>query len=203
MTAEIVMNMERISTLEQLEAACTRKLVVPLQIFDKVVEVEARMLLDDERERVEQILLEVVPPLKAPPDGGHRPPLQPHDPGGHRPPLRDEAPAPRQEFDVSDTGYVEKLRRHQKMARAVTLYLCVPMFQARFPGLEGREQILEAVASCHLTEAVLNTLYAVVLGENYKIEEQVNFSSPRGKTPPSARGSSTRRQRKPRTSGKE
>jgi hypothetical protein len=157
-------NVIRLSSLEQLEAACTRSLTVVIRIYDQDVAVPMRLLLDREREVVERILLEVVPPVKKPEVAAV--------PAGKEP-----APALlTPQYEMTDPAYQEKLRLHRRMARAVTLYLCVPMFAQKFPGLESRDEILKAVSSCQLTEMVLEHLFSVAMSDTQKLDETVNFT---------------------------
>lgn len=153
----------RISSLAQLEAICTRTVLVVARIYDQDVEIPVRLLLDGERVRIQEILLEAQPPVKK------KEPL-PEAAEGAAP----AEPAP-VEYEVSE-DYKKKLRHHLRLARACTLYLCCPIFAEARPGLKDREAILEAITETKLTDQVLEKLYQVALSEDQKLPELVDFT---------------------------
>lgn len=155
----------RISSLAQLEAICTRTVLVAVRIYDQDVEIPVRLLLDGERVRIQEILMEAQPPVKKPEPGKAAEPAEgaaAADPGAV-------------EYDVSE-DYKKKLRHHLRLARACTLYLCCPIFSEARPGLKDRDAILEAITETKLTDQILEKIYQVALSEDQKLPELVDFT---------------------------
>lgn len=163
-----------VKSLDQLQAACDElvhvRILMPGPKGVRVILAPVRMLRPVETERLEIVLKEAHPPLKEV--------------------LQTDG---RKEFQYVPTP--ESLAQSaalQKVARALALWWCCPLFQeseagkklsASLDGSElksagpGRQAIVDLVQS-HFTESILEKMYAVVRAQEFELEERVNFTTP-------------------------
>lgn len=156
---------KKVASFEELQAECERAVLVKIPIRGVEYHVEVRRLRPDEEAQLDLILSEALPP---------------------RVPAVGEQGQQRLEFDFGDPEYQKKNKEAQRVARAMGLWWCFPLFKnaKNAPSLKGdasdRGTITEWVQR-QLTERALEHLWAAVrgdiegLGDGQTVEERVGF----------------------------
>lgn len=147
--------------LKDLTELCAGYHDVELNIRGEHVSVRARKLLAGESAKCALILKKIMPPLRADSD--------PNNP----------------KFDLTNPDYMASVEEAKSTARALALYLSVPMFSDIQPGLADEKAIRDFVEgttspeACGLTEDVLETLYMFVasgsVDQNDEVKRSTNF----------------------------
>jgi hypothetical protein len=133
-------------SLEDLDKLCREpvKIAIPL-LNGAPVEIEARRLTPAEAGRVNLELRRAMPKI-----------VPGEKPGEDR-------------FDLTDPDYQKRRQEALVRARALAIYLAIPIFQAAKPGLQDAEEITAFVQS-RLTEEVLALLFGAIVPA---LEDQV------------------------------
>lgn len=145
-----------ITTLDELDAVCREQFECEFELHPgpRKVRLALRYLTPAEDARITEIIRSVPPKMIE----GSRP--------GERVP------------DLTDPAYQSALQEARLKARALTLYLCVPMFSQAKPGLSDLKEIAEFVQG-KLHEAVLEMIYERIAAGPVSVEDRVNFTWPR------------------------
>lgn len=145
----------RITSLGQLERIVERPVEFVDWIWNERVLITGRLLHPEETEQLRLILNEALPPLVEKDVNGQK--------------VR--------EHDNSDPKFLEKLRRGERLARALACYWAFPLFAAERPGLADREEILKFVESRKLTERLLDRMQYVATAREDEagVEQRVDF----------------------------
>lgn len=151
-------------TLEVLNQIYHRPIDVVLDAGGRRFTVRCRRLTPAEDAQVNLVALRALPPLVVPNGKNGKP-----DP--------DATP----ELDIGDAKWQAAQQHHQHVARALALYLGVPMFAAARPDLAGKppEEVCAFIQG-QLDEKALTTLYKAVATPEVRSAEAANFIWPEG-----------------------
>lgn len=149
---------KRVTSLTELDALCRQPVTVriPLASGDEVIEIEARRLTPAESAKVNLEMRRALPKI-----------IPGDKPGQER-------------FDLSDPTYFERDQTAKRRARALAVYLGVPLFRDEKPNLSNIDDITDYVQG-KLTEEILTILFmAIVPSFAQEVQEAVNFFSSSG-----------------------
>lgn len=143
----------QLKSIEDLEKACSRPVVVECVIQGDRIRFEGRRLTPDERRRL-QVLLELALPPELPPER--------------------EGGEPR--YDFRDPKYLEARALNRRRARALALYWAFPIFQTETPLNE--DQIVERIENSHVDDSVLELAFTLLTQEITAVDPaRVGFTS--------------------------
>ncbi|HEY1171050.1 MAG TPA: hypothetical protein VGH19_06725 [Verrucomicrobiae bacterium] len=148
-TKEPELKVISIASIDDLDKMLREPIHVKFPLGGGLVDIECFRLRPVEAQQIERILNGALPPLVDDGDG-------------------------KSHYDITDPEYLDRKAKAQNEARALTVYLACPLYQAKFPGLKSPQEIAEKVNSL-LTEEVLRLIANTVSSENGLVPRMANF----------------------------